>query len=118
MIRFTPRKLGSIWSAVNLRRVAALMAGGRMHAEGLAAFERRTEGRSKIYAYEQKEGAEFSEEFARRFQASAAAWEWFQTQAAWYRRTATWRVISAKQEATRLKRLGALIQASEQKRRW
>ena len=51
-IRFTPRRPNSIWSAVNLGRVAVLKKEGRMRPTGLAAYERRTEARSVVYAYE------------------------------------------------------------------
>ena len=47
------------------------------------------------------------------FRANAKAWEFFETQAAYYRRTAVWWVISAKHEETRLKRLGKLISKSK-----
>lgn len=117
-VRFTPRKPGSIWSAVNIRRVGVLTEAGRMRPAGMAAFARRTEARSAIYAYEQSKTAELPEEFARRFQENTAAWEWFQTQAAWYRRTAIWRVVSAKQAATQAKRLEQLIRASKEQKRW
>src|SRR5215471_12860416 len=40
-IRFTPRKPTSNWSAINIRRVAALTKEKRMHATGLAAFAKR-----------------------------------------------------------------------------
>ena len=40
-IRLTPRRAGSTWSAVNVERVRALTAEGRMRPAGLAAFERR-----------------------------------------------------------------------------
>src|SRR5262249_21225964 len=40
-IRFTPRRPGSVWSAVNRARVRALSAAGRMQAPGLAAFAGR-----------------------------------------------------------------------------
>ena len=50
-IRFTPRKAGSIWSAVNLQHVDALTAEGRMQAAGLAAYEARTDAKSKVYAF-------------------------------------------------------------------
>jgi uncharacterized protein YdeI (YjbR/CyaY-like superfamily) len=46
-IRFTPRKKRSIWSAVNIKRVAALEAAGRMHASGRAAFAKREETRDR-----------------------------------------------------------------------
>ena len=111
-VRFTPRKVGSIWSAVNVRRVEALTSEGRMKPEGLAAFAQRREARSGIYSYEQKEGAELPEWAVTRFRVEPAAWEWFQRQAAWYRRTAAWRVVSAKQEATRVRRLEGLVAAA------
>src|SRR5205807_717951 len=57
LIRFSPRKPGSIWSAVNIKRANELIELGRMRPAGLAAFERRTERRSQIYAYEQDEAA-------------------------------------------------------------
>src|SRR5438067_9688419 len=40
-IRFTPRKTGSIWSAVNIKRVGELSQLGRMQPEGVKAFEKR-----------------------------------------------------------------------------
>jgi uncharacterized protein YdeI (YjbR/CyaY-like superfamily) len=39
--RFTPRKRTSSWSAVNLKRVEALIAEGRMMPPGLTAWEQR-----------------------------------------------------------------------------
>jgi len=57
VIRFTPRKPRSTWSAVNIKRVEELTAQGRMRPAGLAAFAKRAEDRSSIYAYEQRENA-------------------------------------------------------------
>lgn len=39
MVRLSPRKAGSAWSAANRERVARLIADGRMHAAGLAKVE-------------------------------------------------------------------------------
>ena len=110
-IRFTPRKKRSVWSNVNIRRAGELIAEGRMRPAGLAAFEARTGERSGVYSFEQKdqEKVVFGEAQARQFRADAKAWEFFQAQAPWYRRTATWWVISAKKEETRAKRLATLI---------
>ena len=36
--RFTPRRKGSTWSAINVAKVAALTAEGRMRPAGLAAW--------------------------------------------------------------------------------
>jgi uncharacterized protein YdeI (YjbR/CyaY-like superfamily) len=39
--RFTPRRRGSNWSAINIARIAELMKAGRMHPAGTRAFEQR-----------------------------------------------------------------------------
>src|SRR5262249_8169909 len=51
-IRFTPRRSGSIWSAVNVKRVAFLRKAGRMRPAGLAAFEKRDPKKTAIYSFE------------------------------------------------------------------
>ena len=75
-IRFTPRKSKSVWSAVNIAKVAELIAKGLMQPAGIAAFAKREESKSKIYAYE-NELKEFSEEFESEFRADEKAWEFF-----------------------------------------
>lgn len=116
VIRFTPRRPKSIWSAVNIRRVAELGEVGLMRSAGVEAFERRAGNRSEIYAYEQRKGAKLSAAYEKQFRAHKKAWNFFQTQPPWYRRTANWWVISAKREETRLKRLAQLIEDSEHER--
>ena len=110
-IRFTPRKPRSIWSAVNIRRAKELTALGLMHPAGLAAFEARTEDRSRVYSFEQSLVA-FESHQVQRFEANVAAWAFFEQQAPSYRKMMTWWVISGKQAATREKRLTALIENS------
>ena len=116
-IRFTPRKAQSTWRAVNIARVAELTRAGRMRPAGLAAFERRSADRSAIYSYEQRTSAVFDDAAERQFRANAKAWEFFQAQPPWYRKTATYKVISAKREETRQQRLAALIDDSAAGRR-
>jgi uncharacterized protein YdeI (YjbR/CyaY-like superfamily) len=115
-IRFTPRKPGSIWSALNIRRVQELTAQGRMLAAGLKAFEAREAARSRIYSYEQERPPGLDEALEKQFQANKAAWKFFQEQGASYRKKACWWVTSAKQEQTRRKRLDRLIAESAQGR--
>lgn len=107
-IRFTPRRPGSVWSAVNIKRVAELTAEGRMQPAGLAAFERRKENRSGIYSYEQRP-VTLPDPYASEFKKDEKAWAFFESQPAGYRRLATWWVVSAKKEETRFKRLAELI---------
>lgn len=115
-IRFTPRRPRSIWSAVNLMRVRELIAAGRMREPGLRAYEQRVEARSRIYAHEQA-GIAFPEGIRKRFEEHFGAWAFFEAQAPWYQRAATWWVISAKREETQLRRLAALIEDSANGRR-
>ena len=112
VIRFTPRRKGSIWSAVNVGRVAALSAEGRMRTAGIRAFEQRTDSRTGVYAFEQRGEATLGPAFERIFKADKKAWEFFQSLPPGYRRTASWWVISAKKEETRAKRLAKLIDDS------
>jgi uncharacterized protein YdeI (YjbR/CyaY-like superfamily) len=115
-IRFTPRKATSTWSAVNIKRMAELTSQGRVLPAGLQAFEKRSEKKSGIYAYEQRGAAKLDEAAEQQFQAEKAAWEYFQAQPPWYRKTATWWVVSAKKEETRQRRLTVLIEASAEGR--
>ncbi len=115
-IRFTPRKVNSIWSAVNIAKIAELTAKGLMKPKGIAAFERRDEKKSAIYVYE-NEAKQFSVEFEKRFKANKKAWKFFESQANWYKKQMTSWVMSAKQEATRERRLEKLIGESENEKR-
>jgi uncharacterized protein YdeI (YjbR/CyaY-like superfamily) len=112
VIRFTPRRARSTWSAVNVGRMRELIAQGVVHPAGLAAFEARREERSGTYSYENRDAARLDEAQERRFRANRAAWDYFQARPAGYRRTAIWWVVSAKREATRERRLDQLIEDS------
>lgn len=111
-IRFTPRKLKSIWSAINIKKIEELKKQGLMKPAGLAIFEKRTEENSKIYSHE-NEAVHFSDEFEKKFKANKKAWNYFTSQAPSYQKVATYLVMNAKQEATQQKRLKELIEASE-----
>jgi uncharacterized protein YdeI (YjbR/CyaY-like superfamily) len=115
-IRFTPRKPRSNWSAVNVRRVEELTREGRMRPAGLKAFEARSADRTAIYAYENRP-ADLDGEYADEFRANQAAWDFWQAQAPWYRRNASYWVTSAKKEETRRSRLATLIADSAAGRR-
>lgn len=99
-LRFSPRKPSSNWSAVNLARFAELQAEGRVQAPGLAAFERRDRRISE------DKPADLPAALLQGFEPAAKAW--WQAQTPGYRRQASWWVLSAKQEATRARRLATL----------
>jgi uncharacterized protein YdeI (YjbR/CyaY-like superfamily) len=110
-IRFTPRKAGSIWSAVNIAKIAALREPGLMTPAGEAAYARRLEARSRVYAHEREVPAELAPEDLARFQAQPAAWAYFESCPPGYRRVMLHLIASAKKPETRAARLTKLIEA-------
>jgi uncharacterized protein YdeI (YjbR/CyaY-like superfamily) len=110
--RFTPRRKGSTWSAVNIAKVRELTAQGRMRPAGIAAFEGRAPERSAIYSYENRHQAALSADEEARFRAVPDAWSWFVKRPASYRTMAVWFVVSAKRPETRERRLSRLIEDS------
>lgn len=115
-IRFTPRKKGSIWSAVNIRRIEELKAEGLVALSGLAAYESRNPARQQRYSFENRDTV-LTPDYELRFRAEAAAWQWFEAMPRSYRHPAVWWVMSAKQQATRERRLATLIEDSAAGRR-
>lgn len=111
-IRFTPRKPGSIWSTVNLKRAKELINLGIMQPAGLEAFNKKDEKKINRYSFE-RENVKLDNEYEKKFKLNKKAWEFFQSMAPSYKKPTVWWVISAKQEETRLKRLSILIECSE-----
>jgi uncharacterized protein YdeI (YjbR/CyaY-like superfamily) len=109
--RFTPRRKGSAWSAINVNKVAELTRQGRMRPAGIAAYEARDPDRTAVYSYERQAAALTDDETAR-VRANAAAWADWEHRAPSYKRTVTYWITSAKKPETRARRLAALIEAS------
>lgn len=110
-IRFTPRRTDkSIWSAVNLRKMDALIQAGRVAPAGMAAYERRPKDKAP-YSFEQRPES-FGPEYEKQFRANKKAWAFFEAQPPGYRRIAMWYVLSAKQDETRQRRLQHVIGVS------
>lgn len=116
-IRFTPRRRGSIWSSINIKRMAVLTEAGLVTEAGLAAFSRRSDDKSSIYAYEQRKAATLTPAQEKQFKSNRKAWAFFTAQAPSYQRQMIFYVVSAKREETQVKRLVALIALSAEKRR-
>ncbi|KUL26064.1 YdeI/OmpD-associated family protein [Streptomyces regalis] len=62
--RITPRRPGSVWSVVNVRRVEELTAAGRMHPSGLAEAEAAKADGRWAAAYESQKNAAVPEDLA------------------------------------------------------
>jgi uncharacterized protein YdeI (YjbR/CyaY-like superfamily) len=111
-IRFTPRRPGSVWSAVNIRRARALIRQGRMRPDGKKAFAARRENRAGVYSYEQRP-IDLEPPYSTQLRKHPGAWTFFHAQPPSYRKAVTWWILSAKKEETRRKRMRELIACSE-----
>lgn len=109
--RFTPRKPGSNWSAININKVKVLTKLGLMKPAGIDAFKKLDKKKAGVYSFEQKKIV-LDPTFEKIFKSNKTAWKNFSSMAPSYQRTSIHWVISAKQETTRLKRLNILIEDS------
>lgn len=110
-IRFTPRRPTSIWSQRNLATMERLIAEGLVSSLGRKVYDSRDKAKTNRYSFE-RDAATFAAEQEHAFRKNAKAWKFWESQVPSYRKPATWWVISAKQEATREKRLQTLIDCS------
>jgi uncharacterized protein YdeI (YjbR/CyaY-like superfamily) len=111
MIRFTPRRPGSTWSAVNIARVRELIAQGLMQPPGLHAFEERDERKTERHSTQRQEGS-LDPALEADLRANGKASAFFAAQPPGYRKTAIFWVMSAKTEETRARRFAHLIELS------
>jgi len=111
MHRFTPRRAGSIWSNVNTKRAAALIAEGLMRPPGQKAFDARIAHGTGIYTNENGLPI-LSKEYEARCKAKKKAWEFLMAQPPGYKKLAIGWIMQAKKEETRLKRLRIIMDAS------
>ena len=109
-IRFCVRKRGSIWSNVNVAKVEALIAAGKMTKRGREKFEQRVAAKIGSYSYEQAT-VKFDAPTRAQFAAERTAWDFFLRQPPSYQKKLIWWVSSAKQSETRERRLAKLIAA-------
>jgi uncharacterized protein YdeI (YjbR/CyaY-like superfamily) len=117
-IRFTPRRPSSLWSRVNLERVAVLTAEGRMRPEGLAVHAVR---RADATAGPRRDRVpeHLPEPYDRALrERNEASWRFFEDQSVAYRRLLVDWVLAAKQEATRLRRVERIADALAFGQRW
>ncbi|MFD2205484.1 YdeI/OmpD-associated family protein [Kiloniella antarctica] len=108
-IRFTPRKITSVWSAVNVKKVKSLIQSGKMKPAGMYAFNNRTDAEG--YSAEQR-NVQLTRKYEEKIKANQPAWLFLTNLTPSYKRDSIWWVMNAKKEETRLKRLGILITSS------
>lgn len=110
-IRFTPRNPKSHWSAVNLEKIKQLKKAGLLMPAGLNVFNARNKENARKASFESEEKS-LSKELADKLKSNKGAFEFFENIAPSYRKATIHWIMSAKQEATRLRRLNILIESS------
>ena len=115
-IRFTPRRRGSIWSTINIKRAKELAKEKRLRSAGLKAFGAGREYKSGIYSYEQR-SPELPAAYDRQLKKNKAASDFLHAQSPSYRKMISWWIVSAKKEEIRMARLAKLISESAKGKR-
>ncbi len=111
--RFTPRRPGSVWSPVNIKRYRELLKLGRVQPPGRRTF---TPSRGKNNPVRTRPRS-FSRTLETIFRADKKAWTFFRLQPPGYRKLCIYWVMEAKQDATRERRLATLMADSAAGRR-
>jgi uncharacterized protein YdeI (YjbR/CyaY-like superfamily) len=109
LIRFTPRKPHSKWSALNCRRAAELLAEGRVRPAGLAQIERaKTDGRWDA-AYAPASKAEAPPDLVQALDANPKAATFFSTLTGANRYAILYRIGAVKTAEARARKIALFV---------
>ena len=114
--RYTPRRKGSSWSAINIAKMAELKAAGRLHPAGLRVFEERDRRKDAIYSYE-RPPAELPRDMLVRLMADAKAWAFWEGEQPSFRRGVAHWVTAGKRPETNERRFAELLETARAGRR-
>lgn len=109
LIRFTPRKPRGKWSQVNVGRVEALAAAGRIRPAGLAEIEAAKADGRWAAAYAPQSRAEVPPDLAAALAASPAASAFFATLKGANRYAVLYRIGAAKKPETRARKIAEFV---------
>ena len=107
--RFTPRRARSIWSKINVDKVAALIEADRMQPAGHAQIEAAKADGRWAQAYDGAKTSTMPEDLQAALDASPKAKAFFATVNASNRYAVLWRVQTAVKPETRAKRIAQLV---------
>ncbi len=108
--RFTPRRARSIWSKINVAKVAALIEAGRMQPAGHAQIAAaKADGRWEG-AYDGARTATMPDDLQAALDAAPKAKAFFATVSASNRYAVLWRVQTAVKPETRARRIAQLVE--------
>ncbi len=107
--RFTPRRARSIWSKVNVDKVEALIAAGRMQAPGHAQIQAAKADGRWARAYDGARTATVPDDLLAALEAEPDAKALFATLNAANRYALLWRIQTAVKTETRARRIAQLV---------
>ena len=108
--RFTPRRARSIWSKINVDKVAALVAAGRMQAPGHAQIEAAKADGRWAQAYDGARTSAVPADLLAALEAEPRAKAFFATINAANRYAVLWRIQTAMKAETRARRITQLVE--------
>jgi len=108
--RYSPRRSQSPWSKINRAKAEALIAAGAMEAPGLAEVERAKKDGRWARAYDGAKNATVPEDLAAALGKNARASKFFEKLDRVNRYAILWRVQTAKNAATRAKRIEKCVE--------
>jgi len=107
--RFTPRRARSIWSKINIDKVAALIEAGRMQAPGYAQIDAAKADGRWAQAYDGARTSAVPEDLLAALQAEPKAQAFFESINAANRYAVLWRIQTAVKAETRARRIAQLV---------
>ncbi|MDQ2734975.1 MAG: YdeI/OmpD-associated family protein [Pseudomonadota bacterium] len=108
--RFTPRRPKSVWSKVNIAKVATLIESGRMQPAGQAQVDAAKADGRWARAYDGARTSTVPDDLRGALDATPAAKKFFATINATNRYAVLWRVQTAVKPETRAKRIAQLVE--------
>lgn len=111
--KFTPRRPKSIWSKINVEKVAGLIASGEMKPAGLKAVEAAKQDRRWAAAYSSQKNMEVPADFQSALNKNKKAKAFFETLTGSRRYSFLFRIETAKKAETREKRIRQFVEMLE-----
>ena len=108
--RFTPRRVRSVWSRINVNKVQALIDAGRMQAPGEAQVEAAKADGRWARAYDGARTSTVPEDLQAALEAEPAAKTFFASINASNRYAILWRIQTAARAETRARRIAQLVE--------
>jgi uncharacterized protein YdeI (YjbR/CyaY-like superfamily) len=111
--KFTPRRSKSVWSAINIKKVAKLISEGRMKDAGLAAIDEAKKNGQWDKAYQSQANIKVPEALQKALDKNKKAKAFFARLSSQNRYSILYRLHQVKREETRMKKIGEYVKMLE-----